>query len=125
MENIFDLTNGLIIYDGQCGICNELKHRITNLDEENRLKFIPYQKYDKIPRELTSRSMYLITGDKQVFKGAKAVLVTMLYLKGTTKFIGDILLKIKFNVFLEPFYSFISRFRGKISNFLGYSVCLI
>ncbi|MHA1982934.1 MAG: DCC1-like thiol-disulfide oxidoreductase family protein, partial [Candidatus Hodarchaeales archaeon] len=72
MKLILDLSTALIIYDGECGICNELKFRITRYDKIKKLKFVPYQKYDKISKDLTSKSIYLITSDKQIFTGVKA-----------------------------------------------------
>ncbi|MHA1991698.1 MAG: thiol-disulfide oxidoreductase DCC family protein [Candidatus Hodarchaeales archaeon] len=125
MKYILDVSTALIIYDGECGLCNELKIRVAYYDKRKKLKFVPYQKYDKISKDLTSKSIYLITGDKQIFNGIKAILVSMLYLKGNLKIIANILLKCKIDYLLEPFYLLVAKFRGTLSKLFGYNACLI
>jgi predicted DCC family thiol-disulfide oxidoreductase YuxK len=125
VKYILDVSTALIIYDGECGLCNELKIRVAYYDKRKKLKFVPYQKYDKISKDLTSKSIYLITGDKQIFNGIKAILVSMLYLKGNLKIIANILLKCKIDYLLEPFYLLVAKFRGTLSKLFGYNACLI
>ncbi|OLS23108.1 MAG: hypothetical protein HeimC3_26580 [Candidatus Heimdallarchaeota archaeon LC_3] len=128
--NVYRLNKkALIIFDGNCGICNKLKNYFSKLDKNKKLKFVAYQdnkvkKYINISEELTSLSMYTITSDNEIFKGIQAILVSLLYLNNNLNIIAKILLKSKLYLLLEPYYFFIARFRGKISSVLGYDHCI-
>ncbi|MFW9928034.1 MAG: thiol-disulfide oxidoreductase DCC family protein [Candidatus Thorarchaeota archaeon] len=118
----------LIIFDGYCGICNELISIVKKFDVSNSLLCIPSQSsklkmHIKIPESLTDKSVYCITSHKKIFNGSEAIFKIMSYLTGKIGVIGTVLLKLKIKFLAEPFYRIVSANRSYISKLFRFPEC--
>lgn len=124
------MAKTLVIYDGECGICNFLKEVIHSLDKSNNLKFISYhdpklQPLVKISQKEASKSIYTITKRKEIFRGFKGILVLLSNLNRTHYFFAKFLIFFRLHLAFEPVYYIIAKYRKKISTLLGLNACKI
>jgi predicted DCC family thiol-disulfide oxidoreductase YuxK len=71
-------TDPTLIYDGECGICQQAVTLLRRWDREHVLRFVPFQDGAAVARfgiELPAlaAAMHLIRTDGRVFAGADAV----------------------------------------------------
>ncbi|HYU10218.1 MAG TPA: DUF393 domain-containing protein [Gemmatimonadales bacterium] len=67
-----------LIYDGECGICQQAVALLKRWDREHVLRFIPFQDEAAVARfgialPALAAAMHLITPDGRVYPGADAV----------------------------------------------------
>lgn len=70
-------TDPTLIYDGECGLCQEAVTRLQRWDREHRLRFVPFQDGAEVARfgiglPALAAAMHLILPDGRVFAGADA-----------------------------------------------------
>lgn len=122
----FDMKK-IIIYDGDCGICS----KSVNLAMKHNSKLIayPYQNKEFLDEfEINSAeaaiAVHFINGG-EVFKGAEAVSKILKEMAGIWALIGFAIGLPAINIISEYFYKIISKYRRKISIFLGLKACKI
>ena len=71
---------GVLLFDGDCGICTRLARRAAIIDRKRRFRIEPYQAFDEealsahgLDHEACARAVQLITPDGRVRSGAFAV----------------------------------------------------
>jgi predicted DCC family thiol-disulfide oxidoreductase YuxK len=67
-----------LIYDGECGICQQAVARLRRWDQEHLLRFVPFQdgaavRAFRIELPALAAAMHLVLPDGRVFAGADAV----------------------------------------------------
>lgn len=121
----------IVIYDGDCGICNALRVKITTRDPYNRLRFIPYQSPDwltLIPEpglEQVQQAVYFRSSGGEIFSGAAAIFQIMQRVPGCWRIWGQILAFPVGVFFAEPIYRLIANHRARISRWLGLASCRV
>lgn len=124
-------TRGIVLFDGECGICNASREWAEARDRAGRLKFIPFQVADLdalspgLTPEKASRSAYFIWPDGRRVGGARAIFETLKRLPGLWGVVGMVWALPPLWIVAEPFYRLISRNRARISAWLGLSYCLV
>ncbi len=114
-----------VIYDGECGVCQALRHWVEGRDAQHHLEFIPYQIAQEeeiasfISPDQMKEALFLISEKGEVHRGAQALLELFKGLTGFWRGIGVIFTLLPFYLFLEPFYRFFARHRKLFSKILG------
>ncbi len=72
-----DLADPTLIYDGECGICQQAVALLRRWDREHRLRFVPFQDGSAVARfgialPALAAAMHLILPDGRVYAGADA-----------------------------------------------------
>ncbi|MHA2364970.1 MAG: thiol-disulfide oxidoreductase DCC family protein [Candidatus Hodarchaeales archaeon] len=116
----------VIIFDGDCGLCNAFRKFVKQLDKNNLLLFRPYQnrKYLKkyrISQDEAGKELYLIKANNEIFKGSIAVFKVITFLPSFWKALGQV--GVVFSPIIEPFYRIIANKRHFISQKLGMTAC--
>jgi len=130
MKNKFESKN-IVIFDGECGICQKLKKYAEKKDIHHRLTFIPYQSDNLststlgLTREMASNTLFLIKSDKETYTGAKAIFTIVKMLPGISKLLGYVLSLPFFHLPSEWIYKKVAKNRNRISEKLGLNKCLI
>lgn len=116
----------IILFDGDCGICNKTQMWILKKDKSGRFDIHPYQFFDYkmlgLTEEEVSSSVYLIKNDKK-YKKSKAVFEILKSLPGIYGIMGFLLSNPVIVFLSNPFYNIIARNRAKISKFFGLDSC--
>ncbi|HEX3051397.1 MAG TPA: DUF393 domain-containing protein, partial [Aggregatilineaceae bacterium] len=100
----------VVVYDGDCGICDKLRQMAVKRDRKQRLKFVPFQAADLnaispgLTVEMTSRALYAVRQDGKRWHGAQAVFMSMRELPGVWKVIGAVGSLKPVSLIAEPFY---------------------
>lgn len=76
-----------VIYDGECGICQDSVARLRAWDKERRFAFVPFQDQDTVARfglalPALAAALHLVLPDGRVFTGADAVPEMLRFLPG-------------------------------------------
>ena len=123
------MQQNIVIFDGSCGICNALRLKVENWDKQNIIKFIAYQSPEfpaltqLITKKEASESLYLITSDNEISKGAQAIFQMLTFLSPQWRVLGRIgSIKI-IHMIMQPFYEIIARNRSIISEKMGMTAC--
>jgi predicted DCC family thiol-disulfide oxidoreductase YuxK len=125
------MTPLIVIYDGECGICNALRRWAEQRDAANRLQFAPNQTADLdalapgLTREMASRAVYAVRSDGQRWYGARAIFETLRRLKGVWGVVGSVGAVPVISWIAEPFYRVVAFHRARISRWMGLDVCRI
>lgn len=125
-------TKYIIIYDGECGICNYFASWVAKNSSANVFEILPYKEVDfnSLPEgytsELAMETVLLVEhSTKRVYSKAKAVFIILRHTKGFWKITGR-LFDNKFSTLLfNPLYSYIARNRSRISRIFGLQNCRI
>lgn len=123
--------SGMVVYDGDCGICNAFREWAEAQDRAGRLKFLAYQITDLpaispgLNRDMASRSAFFVYPDGRRVSGARAIFETLRRLPGVWGSMGFIMAQPPLWLFAEPFYYLVARNRARISSRLGLSYCLV
>lgn len=125
------MTTATVIYDGDCGICNESRAWAESRDRAERLEFVPFQTADLeaispgLTRAMASRMAYFVQSDGSRHGGARAVFETLKRLPGVWGIIGWVGANPAISLLIEPFYRLFAANRRHISARLGLSVCRV
>lgn len=70
--------DGVLVFDGRCGMCTRACNRLTRLDRRGRLRIEPFQTPGmaerlRVPTDRLSESAWWIDASGAVFAGAKAI----------------------------------------------------
>lgn len=73
-----DSSGPTLIYDGECGLCNQAVDLLRRWDREHVLRFVPFQDGPAVARfgvalPALAAAMHLVFPDGAVFAGADAV----------------------------------------------------
>jgi len=73
-----DIAEPTLIYDGECGICQQAVALLRRWDREQRLVYVPFQDGARIARfgialPALAAAMHLVLPDGRVYAGADAV----------------------------------------------------
>lgn len=115
----------IVIYDGECGVCQALKHWLERRDAQHCLKLIPYQIAQGeevasfVPLDQMKEALFLISEKGKVYRGAQALLELLKRLTGFWKGVGIIFTFLPLSLLLEPFYRLFARYRRPLSKILG------
>jgi predicted DCC family thiol-disulfide oxidoreductase YuxK len=116
----------IIIFDGDCGICNRTQMWIKKNDKSGKFDIHPYQFFDYKSFDLNesdvSSSVYLFKNEKKYCRSA-AVFQILKELSFPWNIIGSVLSNSVFVFLLNPVYDIISRNRSRISGVLGLNSC--
>ncbi len=121
----------LVIYDGDCGICNALRQWAESRYTANRLKFVPYQTADLdslapgLTRASASRAVYTIRADGKRLRGARAIFETLRYNAGIWRVVGRLGALPPVSWLAEPVYRIIAHHRMRVSRWLGLAACRV
>ncbi len=119
----------VVVYDGDCGICDKLRQMAVKRDRNQRLHFMPFQMTDLnaispgLTVDMTSRALYAVRQDGKRWHGAQAVFMTMRELPGIWHLMGAVGSLKPVSLIVEPFYRLVARNRAKISIRLGLTAC--
>jgi predicted DCC family thiol-disulfide oxidoreductase YuxK len=123
--------SGIVIFDGECGICNAVREWAEARDHAGRLRFVAYQTADLdslspgLTRRMASRSVYFIYSDGRRVGRARAVFEMLRRLSGVWRSVGMVMVQLPFWPLAEPFYNLVARNRARLSARLGLSYCLV
>jgi predicted DCC family thiol-disulfide oxidoreductase YuxK len=130
MKNAIE-TKNIVIFDGECGICQKLKQYAEKKDVHRHLKFIPYQDNNlsmwapEVTRQMASENLFLIKSDEETYIGSKAIFTIMKMLPGIPKLLGY-LFSLPFLLLPSQWiYKKVAKNRGRISEKLRMNKCLI
>lgn len=125
------LDSLLVIYDGDCGICNALRQWAEQRDPADRLQFVPYQTADLdslapgLDRARASRAVYAVRADGKRLRGARAIFETLQYIPGTWRVVGRVGVLPPLSWLAEPVYRIIAHHRMRVSRWLGLAECRV
>jgi len=121
----------IVIFDGECGVCQFFKEKAESRDFNQQLKFIPFQTADLgnlspgLSEEMAAKSIYFIHISGERFQGAEAFFEVMKRLKGIWSILGRIFALPLFAYIAEPFYRIFARNRMHISRWFGLQHCAV
>ena len=122
----------IVIFDGNCGICQALRRRAEAYDSAGRLRFVANQSIDLdalapgLTPDMARRALVAVRpADNRRWRGARAVFEAMRRLPGVWGVIGRIGALPPVSLLAEPFYRVIAHHRGTISRYLGLAQCTV
>jgi len=76
-----------LIYDGECGICQQAVALLRRWDREHVLRFVPFQDTAEVARfgialPALAAAMHLVLPDRRVYPGADAIPELLRLLRG-------------------------------------------
>jgi predicted DCC family thiol-disulfide oxidoreductase YuxK len=125
------MDTAIVIYDGDCGICNESRAWAEARDRAERIDFLPFQTADLgaispgLTREMAGRMAYFVCPDGSRHGGARAVFETLKRLPGVWGIIGRVGANPVISSVVEPFYRVFAANRHRVSAWLGLAVCRV
>lgn len=115
----------IILFDGDCGICNKSQIWIRNKDKYEKFDIYPFQIYDYGKHGLKEsdviKSVYVIKNNK-TYNKSRAIFEILKELPGFG-ILGKILSNKLFETIFNPIYILIAKNRAKISKMLGLTAC--
>ncbi len=119
----------LVIYDGDCGIC-QWSADFGTAQARGRLRYVPAQLADLdrygISREDAAESVYFIrVSDGQVWKTAGAVFEQMKRMRFPFNVMGHIGALLPVRLLFEPVYRWVAANRTAISTRFGLTACVV
>jgi predicted DCC family thiol-disulfide oxidoreductase YuxK len=127
-----DLTRpDTVLFDGDCGICNESRVWLEKRDTNHRLAFVPFQVADLealspgLTLEMTSHAAYFVRSDGWRAGGARAMFLSLSRLPGLWGVIGAVGAWLPVSLLCEPFYRIVASNRSRISGWLGLTYCMV
>jgi predicted DCC family thiol-disulfide oxidoreductase YuxK len=121
----------IVIFDGDCGICNATREWAEARDREGRLKFVPFQTADLdalspgLAYDAASRMAWFITPGGRRVGGARAIFTILTRLPGAWRFAGAVGAFVPISLLCEPFYRIVAHNRSRISGWLGLNYCMV
>lgn len=121
----------LVIYDGDCGICNALRLWAERRDSAGHLQFVPNQTADLdalapgLTQAETERAVIAVRADGRRYRGARAVFELLRRVPGFWGIVGRIGALPPLSLLAEPAYRIVAHHRARISRWLGLTECRI
>lgn len=119
----------LVLYDGECGICQATRRWAEQRDRLGHLCFVPYQHADLealapgLSPDMAARAIYAIAPEGQRYRGARAVFMILRRLPGVWGVVGAVGALPPLSLLAEPFYRLVARHRAAISRRLRMAQC--
>ena len=120
-----------VVFDGECGICNETRIWLEARDRGTRLQFVPYQTTDLdalsagLTSDEASRMAFYVYPNGRRVGGARAIYLALKALPGAWRVVGTIGAFHPISWLSEPFYRLVAANRSRISGWLGLNYCLV
>lgn len=121
----------IVIFDGDCGICNATREWAEARDRDHRLKFVPFQTANLgalspgLTDEMAHRMAWLVTETGYRIGGARAIFTILSRLPLPWKIAGIIGAFLPVSLICEPFYRIVAHNRSRISGWFGLSYCMV
>ena len=121
----------IVIFDGDCGICNETREWAEARDRDKRLRFVPFQIADLdalspgLTYEQASRMAWFIPASGRRMGGARAIFMILTRLPGMWRIVGAVGAFPPVSLLCEPFYRIVAHNRSRISGWLGLNYCMV
>jgi len=121
----------IVIFDGDCGICNATREWAEARDRDHRLKFVPFQTASLgalspgLTDDMARRMAWLVTDAGYRIGGARAIFTILARLPFPWKIAGTIGAFPPISLICEPFYRIVAHNRSRISGWLGLSYCMV
>ena len=121
---------GIVVYDGTCGVCQTFMDYFKKKDSVGKLKIIAYQiaDLDKISPGLTekmaNKAMYFVRKDGTRFGGAQGVYEMLKRLPGLWGIFGAAMAIPPLSILSEQFYRAFASNRHYVSRKLGLQECI-
>ena len=126
------MSDELIIFDGDCGICTQAVRQARKMRNSRVYRFLPYQSFSDasliemgLTRERCRAAVQLVTNGNHAATGAFAVNRFLLGHPIWRVLIWGVYLIPIFLVVELLLYSLVARNRSRISRLLGLDVCRI
>lgn len=122
---------GIVIYDGECGVCNECRLWTEARDRGGRLAFVASQTADLpaispgLTRAMTLRMAYFVRADGARYGCALAIFETLKRLPGIWGALGWIGANPAISLLCEPYYRIFAANRHRVSAMLGLTMCRV
>jgi predicted DCC family thiol-disulfide oxidoreductase YuxK len=119
----------LILFDGDCGLCQAARRWAQRRDRQRCLSFVPYQRanLERLAPGLTAaqaaRALYAVAPDGRRLRGARAVFETLRHLPGWWGWVGRVGAWTPVSLLAEPCYRLVARHRARLSQWLGLTQC--
>lgn len=121
----------IVIFDGDCGICNETREWVEAHDRAGRLKFVPFQVADLdalspgLSFDMASRMAWMLPAGGGRIGGARAIFTILSRLPGPWRIVGAVGAFPPVSLLCEPFYRIVAHNRSRISGWLGLNYCMV
>lgn len=121
----------IVIYDGDCGICNATAEWIEAHDTGERLDCIPFQTAELqaispgLTPEMASRMAWIVNSKGRRYGGSRAVFEILKRLPGVCGAMGWLGANPIICLLVEPFYRLFAANRHRVSAMLGLTVCKV
>lgn len=121
---------GIVIFDGDCGICTAVAEWMESQDRDHRLLIKPYQFVDlpavhpELNKATASKAVQFVLGDKR-HAGARAMFEALRRLPGLWGVIGAVWALPPLALLAEPFYRVFAANRTRISVWTGKTACAV
>lgn len=121
---------GIVIFDGDCGICTAVAEWLMSQDRDRRLIVKPYQFVDlptihpELNKTTASKAVQFVVGDKR-HAGARAMFEALRRLPGIWGVIGAVWAFPPLALLAEPFYRAFAANRTRISVWTGKTACAV
>jgi predicted DCC family thiol-disulfide oxidoreductase YuxK len=118
----------IVVFDGDCGICQALRAQAQAWDGAGKLRFVAYQSADLavlapgLTRDMARQALYTV-GANGRRRGARAFFEIMRHLPGVWGMIGTLGALPALSWLAEPVYRLVARHRAAISRWLGLNQC--
>lgn len=125
------MKKGLVIFDGDCGICTWTSEWIEKKDRHGKLEVKPYQVLDlkkidsSLSQELTQSSVYFVSQEGKIFSHARAIFEIGKRLPGIVGFLNSIFANRFFGWLFKPLYKLVAANRTRISKLFGLNACTL
>jgi predicted DCC family thiol-disulfide oxidoreductase YuxK len=122
-------TNLIMIYDGECGICQALRRWAEARDTARRMRFVPNQTADLdtlspgLTRAMAAQTVIAVRSDGRRWHGARAIFEMLRRLPGIWRLIGVIGALPVIRWLAEPFYRIVAHHRARLSRWVGLAAC--
>lgn len=119
----------LVVFDGDCGLCQAARRWAQQRDRRGRLRFVAYQdaRLEHLAPGLTAKqaaqALYIFAPDGRRYRGARAVFETLRNLPGWWGLLGTVWALPPLSLLAEPFYRLVARHRAAVSRWLGLTQC--
>lgn len=122
---------GIVVYDGTCGVCQAFMDYFKKRDGGGKLEIIAYQLADLnrispgLTEKMADKSVYFVRKDGTRFGGARGVYEILKRLPGLWGLFGAVMAIPPLSILSEPFYRAFASNRHYVSRKMGLRECVI
>ncbi len=117
----------VLIYDGDCGVCQWAASWLKRRDKAHRMAILPFQEIDPadywpgLTVQECARVVQFISAEGRRFTAARAMFEALRRLPFPWSWLAALL--IPFSPVFEPLYALFARHRFRVSAWLGLDAC--